>query len=81
MRAQMGEAVARVYPCFLCLPRVTRIAGVRGVPVGGGLGEGRLMPLEHSFPTGTPIYAPTDCSLGFPANNCRNTYCKIPPLA
>ena len=30
---------------------------------------------------GKPRYTPTVCALGFPANNCLSTYCKIPPLA
>ena len=32
-------------------------------------------------PTPRATYTPTVCSLGFPANNCLNTYCKIPPFA
>ena len=39
----------------------------------------RLAALTCFVHKGAPrIYTPTGC--GFPASNCRSTYCKIPPL-
>jgi hypothetical protein len=64
-------------------PGIGEEAGYVFAPVGkacDGLCGRRLAALTCFVHKGAPrIYTPTGC--GFAANNCLNTYCKIPPLA